>query len=93
MFLLYATGLLAAINCGVIEYDETDELANKLCQDFYRDFHNVFDTELVSNDEINHGHEGSVSYPFITGMSIQNYHLSQSSAYRGSLKLTPALSG
>ena len=35
--------------------------AEKLCQDYYRDYHNVHDINLISNDEINHGHQGNVS--------------------------------
>ena len=35
--------------------------ADKLCRDFYRDFHGVMNQDLVTNDEIGHGGNGRVS--------------------------------
>ena len=35
--------------------------ADKLCRDFYRDFHGVMNPDLVTNDEIGHGATGTVS--------------------------------
>lgn len=34
--------------------------ANELCKNFFRDFHGVMNPDLVTNVEINNGHQGSV---------------------------------
>ena len=41
--------------------DDMTKKANRLCKDFFRDFHGVMDPELVTNVEINNGNQGSVS--------------------------------
>ena len=35
--------------------DDMTKKANRLCKDFFRDFHGVMDPELVTNVEINNG--------------------------------------
>ena len=41
--------------------DEMDKKANGLCNDFFRDFYGVMNPDLVTNVEINNGHQGNVS--------------------------------
>ena len=41
--------------------DDMDKKANGLCKDFFRDFHGVMNPDLVTNVEINNGHQGNVS--------------------------------
>ena len=41
--------------------DDMTKKANRLCKDFFRDFHGVMDPDLVTNVEINNGNQGSVS--------------------------------
>jgi len=40
--------------------DDMTKKANRLCKDFFRDFHGVMNPELVTNVEINNGNQGSV---------------------------------
>jgi len=50
-----------SINAKSISFDSADdEVASELCQTYFREFHNVEDTNLITNDVINNGHEGSV---------------------------------
>merc|ERR1712046_34783 len=40
--------------------EDMNKKANRLCKEFFRDFHNVLDSDLITNVEINNGHQGSV---------------------------------
>merc|ERR1719447_1152132 len=40
--------------------DDMNQKANGLCKDFFREFHGVMNSELVTNVEINNGHQGNV---------------------------------
>ena len=41
--------------------DDMNQKADGLCKDFFREFHGVMNSELVTNVEINNGHQGNVS--------------------------------
>ena len=62
---LIVIGIVGLI-CGeiffaVAQLQKSIRKADKLCRDFYRDFHGVMNRDLVTNDEIGHGAAGTVS--------------------------------
>ena len=51
--------------------EDMTKKANRLCKDFFRDFHGVLNPDLVTNEEINNGNQGSVSLRII-GQTISS---------------------
>ena len=51
---------------------EMDKKADGLCRDFFRDFHGVMNPDLVTNVEINNGHQGNVSLKIISWINPYN---------------------
>ena len=49
------------LKIAVAQLQKSIRKADKLCRDFYRDFHGVMNRDLVTNDEIGHGAAGTVS--------------------------------
>ena len=55
--------VIVGLVCGILFVVANPQKwkADKLCRDFYRDFHAVLNPDLVTNDEIGHGATGTVS--------------------------------